>query len=296
MSSSTANISIQPVNVLWRAKGEWCYDFKDATASGLGGQYVSFYLPTGVGYYAWFDENDTDVDPAPASLTEIEVDYAASALPSAIASAFQAAVNAVAGFTATVSGTLVTIKADAFGSVVAPSVNTASSLILTFVRKGKNYDLGFLQGDVELNFAPSNFILQAHQTGITPLASLNQGFETIEVATVLLESTKSKLRDIYEIYGGRETPSMGTEVYGAGSAAQGKNLLLEAGVLTLKPVNAVNEVDSAHIMLAVPVPDTLVYSGENPKTLSVTWQGFIDTSFNSKINAVAFGDVFQTGL
>lgn len=296
MSASTANISIAPVNVLWRAKGEFCVDFKDATASGLGGQYMSFYLPDGAGYYAWFDENNTDTDPAPGGFTEIEINYAASALTTAIATAFQTAVDGITGFVATVDGTVVTVKCDDFGSVTAPANNTATSLLITFIRKGKNYDLGFLQGDVELNFAPSNFVLTAHQTGVTPLASLNQGFETIEVATVLLESTKSKLKDVYEIYGGTQTPGGGTQVYGAGSAAQGKNMLLEAGVLTLKPVNAVDETESAHIMLAVPVPDSLVFSGENPKTLSVTWQGFIDTSFNSKFNAVAFGDVFQTGL
>ena len=86
--SSVANIRIEPVDVYWKEFEQECWDFESATAAGLGGKYVVLYNAAGTGFYAWFDENNTDVDPAPGGLTAIEVNYAASASASAIATAF----------------------------------------------------------------------------------------------------------------------------------------------------------------------------------------------------------------
>lgn len=297
MSSSVNNIRINPVNVYWQIEALEQWDFSSVTASGIGGQYVTMYLPTGAGYYAWFDENNTDVDPAPGGgLTAIEVNYAANATPSAIATAFQTAVDAVTGFTATVSGKVVTVKRDAIGEVTTPTEGTATSVVLTICRKGKDFDLGLLEGDLEPSFAPSTFVVKAHQSGPTPRASLMTGFEELSVETVLLETVKSNLKELYKIYGGVFTPVSGTEIFGAGSASLGKNMLVEAARLVFKPVNAVNDEENFNFALCVPVPGTLSFSGENPQKLTVTWQGYQDDSIDSRINAVSIGDIFQTGI
>lgn len=296
MAGSANNIKINPVNVLWKIEAIDQWDFSNVVASTLGGQYVEMYLPTGAGYYAWFDENNTDVDPAPAGLTAIEVDYALDASPSAIASAFAAAVDAVTGFFASASGAVVTVTRDDVGEVSDASIGTASAVIWTLCRRGKNFDLGLLQGDIEPNFSPSNFVVQAHQYGLTPLAALSQGFEEISVETVLLETAKSKLKELYKIYGGTTTPGGGTEIFGAGTAVLGKNILVDAARLVLKPVNSVNDTENFNIALCVPVPSSMVFSGENPQVLNVTWQGFVDIDFNANINAVSIGDIFQDGL
>jgi len=299
MAVSTANISVSPVNVFWKIEAQECFDFTNVTAAGLGGQYISLFKADGSGIYAWFDENNTDVDPAPGGgLTAVEVSYGANALPAAIATAFAAAVGAATGFDAEViSGTttLVKVKRTAVGQV-AVFGGTAASVVGTIIRKGKNLDLGLLQGNIEPNFAPANLNITAHQYGVTPLASLAQGFEEISCETVLLETTKAKLAEFFKIYGGEETPGGGSQVVGAGSIVNGKNLLSEAARLVFKPVNAADDTQNFNIMLAVPVPGTLTFSGEDPKTLTVTWNGFIDLEFDSKFNAVAVGDVFQAGL
>lgn len=296
---STSNISISPVNVFWKIEAQELVDFSSATASGLGGKYISLYREDGTGIYAWFDENNTDVDPAPGGgLVAVSVDYAAAATPAAIATAFLTAVGAAAGFDAalvTGSTTKVNVKRTAVGEVAAPG-GDATLAPVSIIRKGKNLDLGFLQGNIEPNFSPANLVLQAHQTGVTPLASLNQGFEEISCETVLLETTKANLKEFFKIYGGSLTPGGGTEVIGAGTYVQGSNLLVDAARLVFKPVNATDDTQNYNIMLAVPVPSTIAFSGEDPKTLTVTWQGFVDLEFNSKFNAVAVGDVFQTGL
>jgi hypothetical protein len=297
MSCSTNGVKIQPYNVTWIAEAGESWDFYGATASGLGGKYVTMYLPDGTGYYAWFDENNTDVDPAPSGLTEIEVDYAASATATAIATAFQTAVNAVTGFTATISGLVVTVERDDVGEVTDATIGSVTSGIeLAICRRGKNYDLGLLQGDIELSAAPSNFELTAHQTGVSKLALLNQGFESVEITTVLLETNNSSIRDIYKIYGGAETPMAGTEVFGLGSGIIGKNMLIESARLRMRPVGASDGLNDITMMSAIPVPESMTLSGENPRTLSVTWTGFVDEAFNDKFNVLAFGDVDQAGL
>lgn len=296
MACNANAVAINPVNVYWQIEASDCFDFEGSTAAGLGGKYVTLYLPDGTGYYAWFDENNTDTDPAPGGLTEIEVNYAASASAAAIATAFQTAVDAVTGFTATVDGTHVTVVRDEVGEVtpsaLGPSVTT---VVISVSRKGKDFDLGLLQGDVEPSVAPSILDIKAHQYGPTPIASLTQGFEKIECKTVMLETSSSNLKEIYSIYGGSFTPSGGTEIFGAGSASIGRNILTEAARLVLRPVNAADNTTDTVIMLCIPVPDSLKFSGENPETLSITWKGFLDTSANSNYNAVAFGDVFQPG-
>jgi hypothetical protein len=188
-----------------------------------------------------------------------------------------------------------TVKRISVGEATEATDND-SGVLVSLIRRGRDMDLGLLQGDVECSFAPSNFTLTSHQTGLTPLAAINQGFETLECTTTMLETQKSNLKEIYKIYGGSETPVGGSEVFGVGSAVQGKNMMVEAGRLVLKPVGASDDKSNFNFMLAIPVPDSLVFSGENPRTLSITWQGFVDREFNPKFNAIAIGDVSQAGL
>jgi hypothetical protein len=296
MSSSSNNIKINPVNVYWQIEATEKWDFSEATAAGFGGKYMKFYLPDGTGYYAWGDENNTDTDPAVASHTAIAIEYAAGATPTAIATAFQTAVDALAGFIATRDGTEVTVKRVDVGECTVADEGTTTDVTLTIIRKGKDFDLGLLQGDIEPNFEAANLTITAHQYGQTPLASLSQGFSDLSVETVLLETDKAKLKELYKIYGGTVTPGSGTEIFGAGSAVLGKNMLQEAARLVLKPVNATDDTGNFNIALAIPVPSSMSFSGENPSVLNVTWQGFIDRELNSAINAVSIGDIFQTGL
>lgn len=293
MAGSANDIEISPVNVLWQIKALETVDFAGLTGADVKGKSFAIYLPTGVGYYVWGDDGVV-VDPAEPGLTGLDyVVSGDSATATALAAAAQTAINAIAGFTATVSGTVVTIVRDDFGAVT-PAADIDSGVLVTICRSGKDYDLGLLDGDVEFNFSPSNFIVQAHQSGVTPRAALFQGAETVEVTTSLLETKKSQIKELYDVYGGSFTPISGTEVFGVGTSKQGKNLLVDGARLKLRPVNAVNAQNDTVVMLAIPVPESLVFSGENPRTLSVTWQGFVDDTYaQNATNIIAFGDVEQ---
>ena len=295
MASSSNNVSIDPVNVLWQAEG--LYQFDVSALSDPDGVYFTLDSSDGDLYYVWFDLDAGSTDPAPAGRTAIEVSVTTGDSASVIAGLMQAAIDGVADFSATVSGSLVDVKQAAVGRPASDPVDVDSGVVITVCREGVNLDLGWLEGDVELNMAPSNFILTSHQSGVTPRAALYQGLETAEVATVLQETVNSKLKEIYGIYGSRGfVPASGTEVFGIGTAGQGDNLLVKAGRLILRPVNAVNNLTDTTLMMAVPVPDTLLFSGENPKTLSVTWQGFVDDTKDTRVNILTFGDASQAGL
>lgn len=291
--SGANNVTIAPVNVLWEAKANDCVDFAGLTGADVKGTYFELYLPDGTGYYVWGDDS-VEPDPAPAGLTSLAYTVVGDSDSAAtLATAAQTAIDAISGFSATVSSnTIVDIKRDDFGSVTAIGQGTFTGAITT-VRSGKQYDLGLLDGDVEFNFAPSNFIVTAHQTGVTPRAALFQGAETVEVTTTLLETGLSRLQELYDVYGGSYSGSS-TDVFGVGTSKQGENLLVDAARLKLRPVNAADATQDTVVMVAIPVPDTLTFSGENPRTLSVTWQGFVDDTFaQSETNIVAFGDVEQ---
>ncbi len=292
--SSVDNVKISPVNVLWQMEQVERIDFAGLTKTSMDGK--SFNLSSALDaalYYAWADNGGSD--PAVAGRTAIPVSVTACGTPAQLATAFAAAISAInsaADFVATAAGSIMTVARVDIGECTVAE-DTDAGVLIALSRRGRDYDLGLLEGDVGLDFKPSNFILTAHQYGKTPLAALNQGFDKLECATTLLETEASQLEALYKIYGGVYTPSGGTKVYGVGSAAQGKNMMVEAGRLVLKPVNAADDTENVTMMLAIPVPESLVFSGEKPRTLKLAWQGFVDRDFNSKFNAIAVGDISQ---
>lgn len=295
MSSSVANIRIEPVDVYWKQYEQEQWDFSDATAAGLGGKYVTMYLPNGTGYYAWFDENNTDVDPAPAGLTAIEVDYAASASASAIASAFQAAVDAVSGFTATVSGTAVTVTRDAFGDTTDATEGDAVGVTLTKCQNGKDVYLGLLQGDVSVAFEETTLQLTAHQTGTSVRADLRQG-NNATISLVLQESDNALRKSMFtNTAGGAYTPMGGTELYGWGNSKQGLSTIVDSGRLILHPV-ALDPSDYSRDLCfwyAYPKLNSITFSGENPEVMEIEFSCYIDESKDEAISLFAFGDHTQ---
>lgn len=296
MASSVNNVQIVPVNVYWKMEQTETWDFTGLDKTSLHQSAFKFWSALDAAkHFVWFDGTGSGVAPTVTGFTAHECAIDASATAAQIATVVAGVVTAITGFDASASGAIVTVKRTEVGETTE-SLDVDSDIVYSLTRRGRDMDLGLLQGDVECSFSPANFMVKAHQTGTTPLAAINQGFENLECSTTMLETQKSNLKEIYKIYGGSVTPGSGTEVYGVGSASQGKNMMVEAGRLVLKPVNATDDTENFNFMLAVPVPDSLVFSGENPRTLSVTWQGFVDRDANTKVNAIAIGDVFQDGL
>lgn len=289
MAGGANAIKISPVNVLWQVKANELIDLAGLTGLDVKGKSFDLFLPNGDEIYVWGDDAIV-VDPAPGGTGIPFTVVGDSDNAATLAAAVAAALDADPGFSATANGTEVDVRRVDFGKVTNASDNDMG-VAITICRTGKDYDLGLLDGDVEFSFSPSNFIVQAHQTGVTPRAALFQGAETVEVTTSLLETAKAKLKELYDVYGGSFTGGNG-EVFGVGTSRQGDNLLVDGARLKLRPVNAVDATEDTVVMLAIPVPDSLTFSGENPRTLSVTWQGFVDDTYaQTETNVIAFGDV-----
>jgi|CXWL01.1.fsa_nt_gi hypothetical protein len=298
MSSSVANVRVEPMNVFWKAEEKETFDFTNATAAGAGGKHIKLYLPTGAKYYVWFDENNTDTDPAPATFTAIAVDYGAGALATAIATAFQVAVDAVSGFTATISGDVVTVVRDAVGDVT-DSVNVdATEIVMTKVQDGKNVDLGLIDGDIEISTDPKTFELKAHQHGETILSELIQGFGC-SIGLTLLESDNTLRKSVMiGAAGDAVTPSGGTEVYGIGTSKIGSNKIIDAARLILHPVSA-GSTDYTRdwcFWKAGVVVESITFSGTDPEKMKVSFKCYPDDSKSSKVSIFAVGDHTQAGI
>ena len=59
------------------------------------------------------------------------------------------------------------------------------------------------------------------------------------------------------------------------------------------PVGAADNLGNVTFWLAYPVIDSIVYSGENARNMSVTWTTYNDSSKDSNVSHVCFGDETQ---
>lgn len=296
MGGLANDVAISPVNVLWRIEASEQIDFAGLTGADVKGNHFNISTAKdAILHYVWGDDS-VEADPAPVGRTAIAMTVTGDADTAAtLAAACASAIDGTAGYSASASGTVVTVSRDTVG-LVTDTADVDMGVAISVCRRGKDFDLGLLEGDVELSLSPANFVILAHQTGLTPRGLISQGIESLEATLTMLETNKSQLSEIYSQYGETFTPAAGTEVTGIGTSKQGNNLLVDSARLVLKPVNAVDDSQNTSLMLAAPVPDSLVFSGENPRTLSVTWQGFIDDQIDSRASAFLLGDETQAGL
>ncbi len=296
MASSAVNIKVEPVNVFWRIEEQETLDFTGLTSAGIEGKSLNMSTALdAILNYLWWDEDTVSVDPAIGGRVSIEVDIVGGDADTVIASKTQVVVDALPGYTATVSGAVVTVIRAAVGDVT-DTVDTDSGVLITKCQDGGDFDLGLLDGDVAPSFEESLFDVTSHQTGTTVVAALRQG-NSAEITTILQETISSKLKEFWgKATGGTFTPGGGTEVFGQGSSRQGENALIQARRLVLKPVNSTDDLSNLTFWKAYPLPSTLTFSGENPKLLEVTWRVFNDSQRDTNISLFAFGDETQTGL
>jgi len=113
---------------------------------------------------------------------------------------------------------------------------------------------------------------------------------------VLKESDFAKYKEIFSASaGGAYTPAAGTEIFGWGSSKQGRNTLIDARRLNLHPVASESADHSRDLTFwkAYAKPDSIVFSGENPQTLSITFACYLDSNKDSRVSFFCFGDHTQ---
>ncbi len=166
---------------------------------------------------------------------------------------------------------------------------------LTQCQDGGDFDLGLLDGNVEPAFEEKLLEIMAHQNGSTPLADLRQGVG-VEVKLTLKECDSDHLRAIFaRASGGTDTPAAGTEVFGWGKSRLGQSTLPQSRRLVLHPVVLADADYTRDLCFwkAYPIPDSLVFSGEDPQTLGVTFKCYLDDDKPDAISLFGYGDWSQ---
>lgn len=298
MACTVTNIRIEPADASWQIEEAWCIDTVADVASSLNSKWFKLGKAgqTTYSHYVWIDVGNTGTDPAPSGLTEIEVNISANATASAVATAIQTAIDAETDFEATISGNHVTVYNAVAGESAGVADGTAATgFTFTQAQEGGNLDLGLLDGDIEVSFEETLFEVTAHQTGTSKIADLRQGV-SCEIALTLKESDTARYKEVFVgSAGGTDTPSGGTEVFGWGSSRQGSNTVVQARRLVLHPVR-LDDADLTEDFCAwkaYAMPESLTYSGENPKLLKMKFKCYLDEEKPSAVSLFATGDWSQ---
>ena len=295
MANNVANIKLEPCDATWEIEEKWDITAVADVSSSLNNKYFVIRNGADAKFHVWFNVASGGTDPAPANSTAIVVAISANATASTIATAVAAAVDANAHFLATSSGAVITITAAVAGqSTDWADFNTTFEFVQ--VQDGGSLALGYLEGDIEVTFEETQLDINAHQTGTTILASLRQGLVN-NVSLTMKEADYAKYKELMlGTAGGAYTPSGGTEVFGWGTASLGANTIVKARRLVLHPVALGSGVKTRDLCFwkSYALPDSLTISGENPKTLSLSFKVYKDDSKPEAVNQFVFGDWSQT--
>lgn len=292
--SNVQNIKIEPCNVSYEIEEQWCVETLADVSSSLQNKYITLRNGADDKFHVWFNVATLGVDPAPANSTGIVVAISANASAAAVATAMAAAIDAHADFHASADGADVLITANTAGqSTDWADFNTGFSF--TQLQDGGSLDMGILDGDIEVTFEETVLDITSHQSGVTVLTSLRQGLVNT-VAMTLKEADMAKYKELMLATAGAAlTPGGGTEVFGWGSASLGGNTVIKARRLVLHPVvlDTADKTRDLCFWKAYAQPESLVISGENPKTLSLNFKVYKDSSKPTGIDQFIFKDWTQ---
>jgi hypothetical protein len=246
------------------------------------------------------------MQPAPAGLTKIEVEYDEDDSAETIATLIAAAVTAETDFHAKVDEcdpARVIIMCKTAGSAQSPQDGTmtnATGFDLGVQRGGFLHHLGSIEGDVELALTEDLADVTSQQTGTQITAALRTGKNIDSISLTLQESDLEKIHRIIENSGSGITPDGGTYVAAWGSEDQKAfgNVLSGCGALVLHPVRKADNDLTEDICFwrTYPLLTGLNISGESARTISVDFRVFPDTLLIKQVRQVVFGDHTQNFL
>lgn len=299
--TGAANIMIEPVQVIFgRYQQQTVTTTADVASSHNNDYFVLYNAKDETKYHVWYNVGGAGVDPAPPGSTPIMVAIAVNATAIAVAMATALAIDAVQGFASCSSSNVVTITNTQPGlsTTVAAGVGLVG-FIYALILAGDDNDMGYSDGDIEVTFDEQLLDVTAHQTGTDIIAALRQG-KVSEVTVNMKEVDIDNLKLMFKQAGELYTPSGGTEVVGWGTSTNSENIISKAGKLVLHPVkngeyfggSPVLTRDLAFWKAHLKV-ESIVYSGENPEIVSVTFKIYTDDNKTEEVNLFVLGDHTQ---
>lgn len=303
MGSSTKKVTarIEAVNVSWGRRQCRTVTAVDNAANVLAGKYLPLnYIASGaeVNGYIWFDDGVAS-DPAPSGLTLIgAVSVTSGDLAAVVAAAIKTTIDANANFKdATVSGAVVTIENLNVGAITAETDADSTGFTLAVLVAGIGGDLGATEGGVALNMETTSVEIKADQFGELLVDEVITG-NAASVEMSLLEMTPERWSVIVGGVVGDNLTGGSSDVTGIGESKLYQNLTDLSGELILNPVRLGSSDRSADIALwnCAPLPSSINFSGTETQKMEVTFKAYLDSSKDTKINLMMFGDHTQTGL
>lgn len=278
-----------------------------ADSSGsLGGLYFNLDVPASlfnstklaVPYYVWIDVDNSDVDPAPAGRTGIEVDISSDDTAAAVATAIKSALDALSPqrFRTGISGNILTIENREIGVTTASSAET-STFTVEQAAAGFGGDFGATTQDgVEISFESEQVDITSLQTGNLVLDQFYLG-GAISLSVGLQEMDIDTWEQALKTTGSSFTPASGTKVAGVGEATLFRSFLSNGGQLVLKPLSTAADDNSRNhtFWRAAPAPESVNFNNEI-QALQVSFTSLLDSSIDTRVNAWMFGDQDQDGL
>lgn len=297
MANELTNIKIEPCNVTWGNPETTKVTLVADSAGSLNDTYFTGYLPTGVGFYVWFNINSAGVDPAPSGFaTEIEVAGATGASAATLQAAAVTAINAISGLNAKAdpndSDSLI-LQNEAVGTVTAVVTDTGSTgFTLTQLRAGSSFSVGYIEGDVEFSLEEDFYDVTAQQEGTTIIEKIRTGSRVTGISIAMKEGVASKLKTVLEAGGASVTPAGGTEVTGWGSSKRFTGVTNQCRRLILSPVR-LGSSDRSEDMCAwraYPLFQNTNFSGETAKMINVEFVFLPDALIADAQNHFVVGD------
>lgn len=295
MSCESLSIRIEPMDAYWQLEQQTKIQCVADVSSSLNNKYFLFSNAKNLTkYYVWFDVGNTGVDPAVAGRTGIEVDIAANASASAVATALAADLLAITGIRGEVDGddpTVVYLTNVAVGESETVIDGAApTGFTFTQCQKGRDVYLGAIDGEFSMTREVEFEDVTSHQTGVTPVTRLFKGMNA-SVELTLIETDTTKIKNLMDDGSfGTNTPVSGTEVLGLGLAQIGQSILPRGARLLLHPVSlALSDTSRDYVFWkAIPNLSEVTFSGETKQTLTVEFTTFKDSSKPDAVNLVAF--------
>lgn len=227
--------------------------------------------------------------------TLVAVAVAEGASAGAIAQAVQTALDLKTDLEVSVEGSQITIVNSKAGYVEPVALDPSTSeadFVIKQCQKGGLDELGFTEGDTEFTgFTPETEDVVAHQTGSTPLGTINKGVAP-QVSLVLLETDIEKLKLAFSSIGS-EIVYDGVTGFGVGTGKIGK--LLNQSTRRLRFYNysdSENKSQWITFWKAAIIPDTLTFSTETPDKISLSFQFYPDNDLPA---AFKDGNIFYVG-
>jgi hypothetical protein len=272
-------------------------------ASSLNNKYFLFHDVGGGKRYAWFNTG-AGVDPAPAGgWIGHEVTIAAGASASAVATALQLVLAAVAGFDATVSGFVVTLTNTAVG-YAQPAIDSALATKTNFAFKvttlgqfEKKYDC--LKGDIELSgFDQQKLEITCHAEGSTVQDERITGYDKPILNLIFQETDKQSIQDLMVMYGMPVFTPVGLDkeaIYGYGPVNVGGSNPKVRIRMHEAADDLSNKTNDYVFWTAQLGLDTFNFSGENISEIPATFTIFPDKSKPKAIQFYMRGDAVKAG-